>query len=277
MPNINQLYGMNIHYRYYDLEYFFKSCSIHGIDNVEIWLCPQHFYINSFFTESSDKLINLMEKYNIKIKCLCPEQNNPKPNNIAARGQKLIEYSQSYFEKVIDLASIVESKLVLITPGWNYYDETPEEARSRSVRMLRELCEYAETKGVTLALESIWNKSSLIGDTISKINEIKERVNMNNLKLAIDLGAINSAGESVNEWFDSFGEDIVHCHFVDGTPVGHMPWGLGNLDMKEILQTFSKNGYEGGFSMEYVDSRSFINPGKWDSNTKELFLKNIQD
>ena len=100
---------------------------------------------------------------------------------------------------------------------------------------------------------------------------------MNNLKLAIDLGAINSAGESVNEWFDSFGEDIVHCHFVDGTPVGHMPWGLGNLDMKEILQTFSKNGYEGGFSMEYVDSRSFINPGKWDSNTKELFLKNIQD
>ncbi|MFM2488559.1 sugar phosphate isomerase/epimerase family protein [Enterococcus avium] len=188
-----------------------------------------------------------------------------------------MEYSQSYFEKVIDLASIVESKLVLITPGWNYYDETPEEARSRSVRMLRELCEYAETKGVTLALESIWNKSSLIGDTISKINEIKERVNMNNLKLAIDLGAINSAGESVNEWFDSFGEDIVHCHFVDGTPVGHMPWGLGNLDMKEILQTFSENGYEGGFSMEYVDSRSFINPGKWDSNTKELFLKNIQD
>ena len=51
-----QLYAMNIHYRYYDLEFFFKKCHEMNFHNAEIWLCPQHFYINSVINENSAKL-----------------------------------------------------------------------------------------------------------------------------------------------------------------------------------------------------------------------------
>ena len=275
MLHIDQLYGMNIHYRYYDLEYFFKSCNKNNIKNVEIWLCPQHFLINAFHSEDATKLINLMEKYNVRVKCVCPEQNNPKPNNIAARDDELISYTYQYFKGVIDLADKIGSELVLITPGWNYYDEDPEQARGRSVSMIKKLCDYALDKNINLVLESIWNKSSLVGDTIEKITQIKKMVNKPNLKLAIDLGAINSATESVEQWFETFGYDIAHCHFVDGNPTGHLPWGEGTLDMERILSVFSENNYQGGFSMEFIDNRSFKNPEEWDRKTQLKYLKNI--
>lgn len=275
MISENQLYSMNTHYRYYDLDYFLKSSKENNINNIELWLCPQHFYINSFFYEDSKNLVSKLKKYNIKIKCICPEQNNPKPNNIAAREKDLIQYTFNYFKKVIDLAVEVKSELVLITPGWNYYDEDPAEARQRSITMIKRLCEYAYENNITLALESIWNKSSLIGDTIDKIHEIKEGVNQPNLKLALDLGALSSASETVQDWFDVFGEDIIHCHFVDGDPTGHLPWGEGELNMMEILQQFSDNKYSGGFSMEFIDSRSYKNPEKWDEKAKKIFVKNI--
>ncbi|WP_440896578.1 sugar phosphate isomerase/epimerase family protein [Amphibacillus sp. Q70] len=276
MLSINQLYGMNIHYRYYDLEYFFKSCSQNKIENVEIWLCPQHFYINAFFSEKSEKIKKLMEKYKISVKCLCPEQNNPKPNNIAAREENLIQYTYQYFKKVIDLANAINSDLVLITPGWNYYDEDPSKARKRSISMIKKLSDYAQERNITLVLESIWNKSSLVGDTIEKIQQIKGGVNRPNLKLALDLGAINSAQESIEEWFQVFGADIAHCHFVDGNPTGHLPWGEGELSMENTLKAFSNHNYSGGFSMEYLYQESFKNPEIWDLKTKVQFQKCIK-
>ena len=53
--NRDQLYAMNIHYRYYDLEYFFRACQKMNLKHAELWLCPQHFYINSMWSESPEK------------------------------------------------------------------------------------------------------------------------------------------------------------------------------------------------------------------------------
>ena len=47
--------------------------------------------------------------------------------------------------------------------------------------------------------------------------------------------------------------------------------GLGERNMLEVLKAFEANEYRGGFSMEYVDARSFRNPEKWDRQTVEQF------
>ena len=273
--NKGQLYAMNIHYRYYDLEYFFRACKKNEIKKAEIWLCPQHFLINSIWMENGEKLMNLMEEYSVDIVCLCPEQNNPKPSNIAARGELLIENTKMYFQKVIELANQISCGKILVTPGWNYHDEDYKVARERSIIMLQWICDRAKSFGIEVAMESIWNHSSYIADTKEKVKYIKDRVNRENFKLTIDLGALGAAGESIDEWYEMFGQDIVHCHFTDGSPedhpVGHMPWGLGKRNMYEVLKSFSKHGYQGGFSMEYVDGRSFVNPEEWDRQTKKQF------
>lgn len=274
---------MNIHYRYYNLEYFFQACQKMDLKFAELWLCPQHFYINSMWSESSEKLKSLMKQYGVRISCICPEQNNPKPNNIAARSRLLIENTKKYFQKVIVLASEIGCDKILVTPGWNYHDEDVDIARGRSVKMLQTICDIAEPYGICLAMESIWDRSSEIADTKEKVRLVKDGVNRENFKLTIDLGALGAKSESIEEWFEFFGKDIIHCHFTDGRPkdqpTGHMPWGLGERDMLEVLEAFEENGYKGGFSMEYVDARSFRNPEKWDRQTIAQFescLKKIQ-
>lgn len=79
--------------------------------------------------QDADLLLKLMNKYNVKIQVICGEQNNPKPNNIAARDPFLIENTYKYFCRVVDLASQIGAKMILVTPGWNYYDENPDVAR----------------------------------------------------------------------------------------------------------------------------------------------------
>lgn len=278
--NKEQIYAMNIHYRYYELEYFFQSCQELGLKNAELWLCPQHFYITSVWSESAEKLKKLMKRYGVKICCICPEQNNPKPNNIAARSELLIEHTKMYFQRVIELASEIECKMILVTPGWNYHDEDAYAARIRSVKMLQNICDMAEPYGISLAMESIWNRSSEIANTKEKVKLIKDGVARDNFKLTVDLGALGAVSEKVEDWYELFGQDIIHCHFTDGKPAvqptGHMPWGLGDRNMLEVLKVFENCGYIGGFSMEYVDIRSFNNPKIWDRQTIEQFYNCLE-
>lgn len=269
--DLARLYPMNINWRYYDLERFFQACAEQGFSSAELWLCPQHLLINAHFSEDPARLQALMGKYGVRLACICGEQNNPKPNNMAARSELLIANTRVYFERVIDLAALVEAPLVVVTPGWNFYDESVEHARSRSATMLAHLADYAALRGITLALESIWTVSSQVAPTIAEIEDLKARVNRENLKFTLDFGAMGSAGETIGQWFDAFGTDLVHCHFVDGTPTGHMPWGHGARDMAVDLAAFMCNGYTGGFSMEYVHPMSFRDPKIYMEETKALF------
>lgn len=275
--DIQCLYPMNINYRYYNLEYFFRQCREAGQHNAELWLCPQHFLINSAYSQDPADIKELMERYQVQVRCVTPEQNNPKPGNIAARSPILIEYTRTYFKKVIDLAHYLGCGLVLVTPGWNYYDEEPEEAGKRSVAMLRELCEYAAEYGIVLAMETIWRVSSQVAWNIDGAGRILDGVKRDNLKLTLDFGAMGDAGETINQWFQAFGKEIVHCHFVDGTPTGHMPWGHGARSMKQDLADFYINGYEGGFSMEYVHGMSFREPERFLKETRQQFLQALDE
>ena len=66
----------------------------------------------------------------------------------------------------------------------------------------------------------------------------------------IDTVAVGVAGETPEQWFETFGEDIIHCHFVDGIPSGHMVWGDGEYPLESILRSFEKYSYKGFFTME---------------------------
>lgn len=275
--DISCISGMNTHYRYYDLEYFFSSVSKNKLSSVELWLCPQHFFVNNVAYESPEKLHRLMQKYHITIDCLCPESNNPKPSNIAARDLEIISNTKTYYKNVFEIAKEIGSKLVLITPGWNYYDEDPVVARQRSISMIKYLCNLASEYDITLTLESIWNKSSQIAPTIECIYEIISMVDKSNLKLTLDLGALASAKETVADWFEVFGsEKINHCHFVDGNPTGHKSWGSGERNMQTDLNAFYSNGFNGNFSFEFVDAACYRHPEEEDKRSIELFQKTIE-
>ena len=55
----------------------------------------------------------------------------------------------------------------------------------------------------------------------------------------IDTIPMALAGERPEDYLKVFGEQLVHVHFIDGAPRGHLAWGDGVLDMKGYLEEFS--------------------------------------
>lgn len=272
--------SMNIHYRFYEIEYFFEKCFENEIHYVELWLCPQHFFINgSTSCIDIDYIENLTKKYEIKISCLCPEQNNPKPNNLASRNEFLVNNSLNYFKEVILLAEKLKVNKVLLTSGWAYYDEPVEKAWERSIKHMRILADFAEKHQVKICVEPLQPIESKLVNNLESMSKYLNEVDRSNVCVALDLGALGKANESMEEWFETFHDRIIHIHYVDGTPTGHMPIGRGNRNILEDMECLIKNNYSGVLSFEFANSMSFDNPSKHDLDSKKLIeeaLKKIR-
>lgn len=266
-----ELCMMNCHYRFYELEEFFRYAQELEIRNAEIWTAPHHFFVNYERSDNPHNLKALAASYGVKIVCICPEQTNPKPNNVAAKDPDQIGRVYQYYRNIIDVAAETGAFKVVITSGWAFYNEPLSEAKERSVAMLKRICSYAEEKGVVLAMEALQKSESLIVNTIADLKEIIDRVESKMLKVCLDFGAMAAAGEAPEDYFEAFGPDLVHCHFVDGKPVGHLAWGDGIRDMKKDLEVFDRYDYQGYLSLESANGLYFKQPYLADGKTKQVY------
>lgn len=267
------LSAMNCHYRFYELEYFFKTIQKIGFHYCEIWTSPHHFYVDYQKHDDVKKLKDLAKQHDVEIVCICPEQTNPKPNNIACKDKKRQEDVYHYFCNMIDIAKEINCNKVLVTAGWAYYSESKDEAYMRSVSMMKKICAYAEKQKVYLALEALQPQESILVTNCETIKNYIKMVGSEYLKVCIDMGAMAKANETLFDYFETFGKNIIHIHFVDGKPTGHLAWGDGERDMKSDLEILEKYGYDGYLSLENATERYYKDPQRADLQNMEEFKK----
>lgn len=272
-----RLCAMNCHYRYYELEQFFAKCKENGYQYVELWTGPQHFFMDHNGYENIEKLINLEKKYNIKIIGICPEQTNPKPNNMAAKDLLMQKRVAQYFKNAIDVASAIKANQVVITSGWAFYSENISDAYQRSIKMLKTLCAYAESKNMYLAIEALQKEESLIANSVAQLKKLIADVGHHRLKVCLDIGAMSSANDTISNYFQIFQEDIIHSHFVDVGEVTHLAWGDGNRNMKDDLSEFINNHYQGFYSVECVNARYYEKPWIADQQSMKNYLQVMKE
>ncbi len=266
-----QIAGMNSHYRLYSIDDFFSSLRRSHIVSAEIWSAAHHFLLDSAGYQDTKAFGQKARGYGVSVVCLCPEQNNPKPHNIAARDPELIRRTRAYFENAIRAAAELECPRVLVTPGWSFLSEPVEEAWKRSVEMLSHLCGFGQSQGVRLAMEALQPGESRLVNTVGHLQAMLGDVGSPQLNVALDLGAMTRMGETIQQYFDAFGPRLDHVHFVDCKRepfVSHLAWGDGDRSLAEDLSVFHTNGYKGYFSFEFVNGRYFREP--WDADAKAL-------
>lgn len=256
-----ELAAMNISHRYYSIESFFEAAHRAGYRNVELWTGSMHLYVDNRGFDPIDRVRGLMDRYGIKIVGICPEQNNPKPWNIAARDKRAQERTRAYFEHVIDLAVALEAPQILVTGGWAFLDEPVEDAWARSVAMLRSIADYAECRGIRVAIEALQPVESILVNSAHDMRRMIDDVGSPALKACIDMGAMVVAGDTFDNYFDELGDDVAHVHFVDiEGETTHLAWGDGTRDMRADLESLVRHGYRGVVSAETYDSRYFADP-----------------
>lgn len=268
----SRLAAMNYYYRNYTFDYFLDSVSKNGLSNIELWASPQHFWIERTGHQNVASIKKRLADHHLKVICLTPQQSNPNPYNLAARGTNLREGSLNYFKNLIDASSELGVQMVALNSGWDYYDEDPKAAWDRSVEMMKKVAEYAASNQINVAIEALQPEESHLVNSIVDLKLYLECVNEENVGVNIDLGAMARNKETISQYFEAFGSKIIHCHFVDGNPFGHRCWGEGTRNPADDLKTFNTFHYHGDFTFEFGQSQYFLNPAETEQKALS-FLK----
>lgn len=265
-----QIAGMNIHYLFYSLEHFLDAQVRTGFKTIELWLGTPHFFLSHVEYSDCKRVNRLLKERELQLKIITPE-NCTYQYQFAAQEKEQFEKSMGYFKKALDVGEELGAEIMAINSGWGYWNENREEAWKRSREMISTLADYAKRKNIRLAMESLRPEESNLATTLNDVERMLDEVNHPNLKAMIDTTAMGVAGETIDQWFSILGKDIIHMHFIDGTPYGHLIWGDGNHNLQEFLEAINRNGYTGYLGQEITEFSYFIKPDEDDMRNMKAY------
>ncbi len=239
-----QLAALNTIYRLYPFEEFLKTQASLGASSIELWAGAPHFLLGWEGYSDCLPLKAQIEGYGLKVGAFCPECVIY-PFTLCAPDTEMHRKSMEYFKNGIRAAAELGAPVMTVGCAGGLIDVGREAALRRAAESLKELGSFAEEKGVTIAVETLTPSESIIVNTLPELLELLAEVNCSSVKACLDICAARSAGESIEQWFEAFGEDLVHIHFSDGRPGGRLVWGQGLHPVDDYLQTIADCGYKG--------------------------------
>lgn len=271
-----QLVAMNQHYKRFSLDYFLDCQQRLGVENVELWCGAAHFWLDHEGYGDVAALTRGLRSRGLRVvSVVAPSMAYQ--YQYASQEPAHLAYSFRYFANGIRLAAELGAKLVVVNSGWGYLGEDEDAMWARCRDHLRRLCEVAEQHGILLALESLRDDESQIVYTLDRARRMHRDVDHPALKLMVDNIATGAAGETLRDWFDAFGADLIHMHFLDGDPWLHNIWGDGNTPLAAQLQTMNDYGYTGYLVQEVADEHYFTDPYAADVKNFRVLRRYITD
>ena len=153
--------------------------------------------------------------------------------------------------RVIDIAKEIGAKYIRI---FSFYgpkdtDKHPCEFRDEVLRRMKEMTRLAEERDVILLHE---NEKDIYGDTALRALDVLKEVNSPNLRAVFDPANFVQCDEETYPYaFEMLRDYIEYMHIKDSDKDGKIvPAGDGAGNIKEILSTLKKSGYDGFVSLE---------------------------
>lgn len=149
--------------------------------------------------------------------------------NMGAVDDDVRKITINRLKQTIDISSRFGAKIMVVHPGyWPF--KTPalrEEWMQRAKPELVELAQFAQEKGMKVALENVFDR------TPEDLKALVDMVNLPNVGICFDTGHYNMFSTlPMREWFELLGEHIFECHIHDNDASAdqHKPLGTGTLD-----------------------------------------------
>lgn len=277
MPSIKrtQLVNMNQHYRRFSLDYFLDCQQKLGIEQIELWCGAAHFWLDH---EGMDDVVAFQAKLcsrGIRVVSVTAPSIAYQYQYAAAEPEQLT-YSFRYFSNAIHLASELGADRVVINSGWGYATESESSMWCRCRDHLGQLCRVAEREGIFLVMESLRADESNLVNTLKSAEKMYTELHHPNLKMMVDNIATGAAGETLEDWFKTFGNDLIHMHFLDGNPWLHNVWGDGNTSLVQQLETMNQYKFTGYLVQEVADEHYFTDPFAADQRNFQVLRRFVE-
>lgn len=258
MGLMSQICGMNMHYKRYTPESFFKAQQKFDITKVEFWISAPHFYLDAKASEDASDIKRLAQRHGISIPVVTTS-SSAWQYQYAMHAER--EACLNYFTRGIKTARALGASIMTVNSGWGFLTDDTD-AFSRSAEMLYALSEVAERNDIQLAMESLTPYETKIAYNIETTKLLWQHVNHPALQLMVDTVAMAKGGDTLEEWFQTFGRHIIHMHFIDwlsSEPADtHLAWGDGDASLESLLRICDKYHYTGLFSQEISARGSYF-------------------
>lgn len=198
-----------------------------------------------------EECLMLMEKYNLNCLSLCGIFNETRDlTSSGSTGENAVRY----IKKSVDFAVAVGAKVIIAVPSPVGRTAQPqgtslEELTENTIHNLRLGADYAQSKGVSIAIEAINRYETYFANTLDKAYDLVQRVNHPAVGIMADLFHMSIEERSFTESLKKISDKLLHVHVADNT---REPAGFGHTDFKEILLTLDQLGYEGSLTMEFM-------------------------
>lgn len=265
-----QLSAMGIHYLYYPLDYMLDAQAKAGFQTIELVGMAPHFLMDHTGFQATAPVRKMAEDRGLTIGCFTPECAVYQ-YLMCAPDEGFHHRSMEYFKRGLEAAGQLGATKLLTNCIGGTWDEAYDRVYERAVKSLTLLAATAADYGVTIAVETVRPEESKCIITLPELKRLLSDVNHPNVKAGMDTIAMGVAGETPEEWFKTLGKDIVHTHFVDGRPYGHLVWGDGLFPLESYLDVLNKYHYEGLISQEITDFRYFEDPAGADARNFRAF------
>lgn len=270
-----QLVAMNQHYRRFSLDYFLDCQVKAGFQNIELWCGASHFFIDSKGFESCEPLKKKLRDRGLKVVSVTTP-SMAYQYQYASQNPEILKESFNYFSNGIRVAAELGADRVVVNSGWGYNNEKPDDMWKRCADNLHALAEVAARYNVLCVMESLRDDETNLVNSLASAKRMFEEVNHPNLKMMVDSIATGASGETLDDWFDAFGENLIHMHFLDGDPYLHNVWGDGNTPLERQLETMNQRGFTGYLVQEIADEKYFNDPFSADLRNMRVLERFIE-
>jgi protein FrlC len=236
-------------YWHYTLDYGMDSIAAAGFGGIELWGVSPHYCLADYSEQERvarrPEILEMMADRGLRMPVYYPEQSSCYPLNIASPNPVIRDKSLHILEESVADAEQFGAKIMITAPGHHFHDDEDPENYTRTVEGLRQLCACAKEHGIILAAEEWPAFMCTYATDLEALRKLKDDVGCGNFGICLNTGEMHEKGESVQEYLDAFGPDLIHVHIAD---TGSRPVGSGQ-DSAADLKTLEDSGYSGLLSL----------------------------
>lgn len=238
-------------YLHYTLEEAIRRTAAMGYDAIDVWGGRPHAYRRDRTSSELAAVRRLLDERGLAVASFIPAQFRY-PTCLCSPLSPVRNDSVAYICDGIDNAAALGAPIVSVCPGRSLFGQTREDAWDRLIESLRSIGDYAEKKGIRVALEPADRYETDLVQTTSDALRLIQDVGRSDIGVVIDNGHCRVVGESADQAVVDLGPYLYHVHLDDnnGCRDQHLVPGEGDCDIKSFFGALQSVGYDGYVTAE---------------------------
>ncbi|MDR1112214.1 MAG: sugar phosphate isomerase/epimerase [Bacteroidales bacterium] len=227
-----------------DIESSFIRLKKCGYDGIEFAAEP--------YTLDQDRLKMFMRKYAICCTSLCGifSESRDLTASVGDGGEVAVDYLKSS----VDFAVKVGASLIIVVPSpvgriEPVANRSYDTAWNNAITNIKNVADYAQGKGIMLAIEAINRYETYFVNTLTKALRLVQEINHPAVSIMADLFHMSIEENNLSASLRMIAKYLIHVHIADNTREAA---GLGSTNFKEVLYTLRDIGYKGALTMEFM-------------------------